>query len=63
MFYFLNDPEGPNLLVVVIMAVILLAISLSSYLFKFSSLKKLLLAVFIQAVAVILFLFELTFSV
>jgi hypothetical protein len=52
MFLFFNDPEGPNVLVVIGMAVIIYFLSLAIYLFKFSNnnSKKLLLAICIQIV-------------
>ena len=55
LFLFFNDPEGPNLLVVVGTAVIVFFLSLSVYISKFSmiGLKKLLLAIFIQIVLVV----------
>ena len=54
-----NDPEGPNLLVVMVMAVIVYLLSLAAF-FSFSSLtghtltglKKLLLVIFIQIIIV-----------
>lgn len=59
-FALLNDPEGSNLLIVTVMALILYFISLTIYLFNFSitGIKKLLLAVSVQIVIVaILYLF------
>ena len=54
MFYFFNDPEGPNLLIVMVMAVILYALSSAVYLLgpSTTSLKKLLLAISIQIIIV-----------
>ena len=53
MFVFFNDPEGPNLLIVVGAAVVLYFLSLSIYLFNLSLPKKLVLAVFIQIIVVL----------
>jgi hypothetical protein len=52
LFFFFNDPEGPNLLVVMGMAAIVYVVSLAAYVFKLSTLGKLSLAIFIQIVAV-----------
>lgn len=54
MFMFFNDPEGPNLLVVTVMAAIIYCLSLVGYVYKplllsFTGLKRLLLVIFIQA--------------
>ena len=60
MFSFFNDPEGPNLLIVVGMAGILYAVSIAVYLHSSSpvNLKRLLLAILIQILVVIgLYLF------
>ena len=51
MFLFFNDPEGPNLLVVMGMAVIVYLPSLAVYLFgssKITGLKRLLLVILLQ---------------
>ena len=52
MFAFFDDPEGPNLLVVVVMAAVIFAVSLAAYLSKFFSslagFKRSAAAVFIQ---------------
>jgi hypothetical protein len=50
MFSFFNDPEGPNLLVVIGMAVILYSVSLAAYLSDApaTGFKKLSLAILIQ---------------
>jgi hypothetical protein len=50
MFLFFNDPEGPNLLIVIGMAVVVYFLSLVAYLFNISGSKKLLLAILIQIV-------------
>lgn len=52
MFALFDDPEGPNLLIVVVMALVLYFVSLSAYSFKFSAtgLKRLLLAILIQVI-------------
>lgn len=52
MFMFFNDPEGPNLLIVVVAAMIIYSLSLTAYLLNLSSHKKLLLAIFIQILVV-----------
>ncbi len=59
LFFFFNDPEGPNLLIVVGMAVILYFVSLTVYLFKpsITGLKRLLLGIFIQILLVAGFYF------
>lgn len=48
MFLFINDPEGPNLLVVMVMALIVYFLSLAVYFFSAptTSSKKLLLVIF-----------------
>jgi hypothetical protein len=58
-FLFINDSEGPNLLVVIGMAVILYFLSLVTYSLKLSITdnKKLFLAVLIQVMIVIGFYF------
>ncbi len=62
MFALFNDPEGPNLLIVIGMALILYVLSLATYLFARSmdGLKKLLLAVLIQVIIAAGFLFFLS---
>ncbi len=52
MFFFFNDPEGPNLLIVMVTAAILYFLSLTAYLSNLQTLKKLLLAIFIQLMIV-----------
>lgn len=52
MFLFFSDPEGPNLLIVIVTAVVVYFLSLAAYLFNFSIPKKLLLAIFIQIIIV-----------
>jgi hypothetical protein len=47
MFFFFNDPEGPNLLVVTVTAAVIFSMSLSAYLFDVTDSKKPLLAFFI----------------
>ena len=53
-FALLDDPEGPNLLIVVVMAVILYSLSLVAYLYALSvvGLQRVLLAICIQVVIV-----------
>lgn len=53
MFALFNDPEGPNLLIVVVFAAILFSMSLLSYLSNFSYNNKFLLALFIQIIIAI----------
>ncbi len=50
MFFFFNDPEGPNLLVVVVAAAVIYLLSLAAYRFipLTTGTKKLLLVIFIQ---------------
>jgi hypothetical protein len=55
MFAFFNDPEGPNLLIVVVAAAIVWAVSLVPYFYagaKQQEFKKLLIGVFIQILLV-----------
>ncbi len=49
-FSLINDPEGPNLLVVVVMAAIIYSVSLAAYLYpsQNTSYKKLFLAILVQ---------------
>jgi hypothetical protein len=52
MFAFINDPEGPNLLVVTVMAAVIYLISSASYLLNvypsLKGLKRSLAAIFVQ---------------
>ena len=59
MFLFFNDPEGPNLLVVIVMAGIVYVVSLGVYLFvpPTASLKRLVLTIFVQILLVMVFYF------
>ncbi len=62
LFLFFNDPEGPNLLVVVGAAAIIFVVSLLGYLYyplaKLIGLKRLFLAIFTQAILItLLYLF------
>ena len=52
MLLLFDDPEGPNLLVVMGTALMVYLLSLVVYSFSFSNNKKLLLAIFIQAIIV-----------
>jgi hypothetical protein len=54
MFVLFNDPEGPNLLIVLVTAAIVYFLSLAVYLFNFSisGSKKLSLAILIQVIIV-----------
>jgi hypothetical protein len=58
-FFFFNDPEGPNLLVVTVVAAILYFVSLTVYVFRplTNDLKRFWLALIIQIVLVIGFCF------
>lgn len=51
-FYFFKDPEGPNLLIVMVLAAVLYVLSLMAYLFVLSStgFKRLTLAISIQII-------------
>lgn len=53
MFVFFDDPEGPNLLVVVGTALVVCSLSLVVYLLNLSGPKKLLFAIFMQMIIVI----------
>lgn len=59
MFRFFNDPEGPNLLVVMVMAAILYFLSLTAYLYKpkITGWKRLMLAISIQIIIAAVFYF------
>jgi len=62
MFFFFNDPEGPNLLIVLVAAAIIFFVSLAIYVYKsfpvsFTPLKKLLLAIFAQVLLATVFYF------
>jgi len=57
LFLFFNDPEGPNLLVVVGTAVLVYGVSLVAYLFSFLAssriiLKRFLIGIFLQLLVV-----------
>jgi hypothetical protein len=54
MFWFFNDPEGPNLLIVMMMAVIIYVLSLGIYVYTSSikGLTRLLLVIVVQIVIV-----------
>ena len=56
MFFFFNDPEGPNLLIVTVAAAVVYLLSLAAYtsLFAISvtGLKRLLLAILVQVIIV-----------
>ncbi len=67
MFLFFNDPEGPNLLMVTGMAVIIYFLSLAVYVSNFSlpsltGFKRLLMAIFIQIIAITVFYFLALFT-
>lgn len=53
-FVFIDDPEGPNLLIVVVLAAVLygLSFSVSQLAFQSTELKKLILAIFTQILVV-----------
>lgn len=64
MFVFFNDPEGPNLLVVAVAAIIVYFLSLPVYLFtpseKLSNFKRLMFTILIQIIIVTGFYFFLS---
>jgi hypothetical protein len=64
MFMFFNDPEGPNLLVVFVMSGVVYCLTLVIYLHNFlvptSGLKRLLLAIIMQAIIVSVLYFALS---
>lgn len=53
LFFLFNDPEGPNLVVVIGAAAIMYFISLIAYLLNISDLKRLVVAILIQVLLVI----------
>lgn len=59
LFLFFNDPEGPNLLVVLAMAAVVYLLSLAAYVYypstKLTGLPRLLLGVLVQVVIVTVF--------
>jgi hypothetical protein len=61
MFSLFNDPEGPNLLIVIVMAAILYFLSLAAYLYsplkKQSGYVRIFLTIFIQAIFAAAFYF------
>lgn len=60
LFFFFNDPEGPNLVVVGGLAIILYLLSFAAYAFlpsKIEGLKKLLIAVGVQILSAIVLYF------
>ncbi len=59
MFWLFNDPKGPNLLIVIGMAVIIYFLSLLMYRFNisFTGLKRLLLVIVTQILIVAVFYF------
>lgn len=61
MFVLFNDPEGPNLLVIIVGTLIIFFLSLLVYFFKslvsFSGLRRILLSIFVQiAITALLYL-------
>jgi hypothetical protein len=58
-FSLINDPEGPNLLVIVVMAAIIYFVSIAAYLYPSShtGFKKLFLAILTQVAVVAIFHF------
>lgn len=57
LFFFFDDPEGPNLLVVIFGSAIIYVISLVGFackLWKLTAVKKLLLAILIQIVVAVI---------
>ncbi|HEX7651422.1 MAG TPA: hypothetical protein VF439_01765 [Candidatus Paceibacterota bacterium] len=61
LFWFFHDPEGPNLLIVVVMAAVIYLVSFAAYRFIASAaeLKKLVAAIAIQVIAAAVFYFVL----
>lgn len=63
MFFFFNDPEGPNLLIVAVAAGILYAVTLAAYFLypatSHNALKKLVLLIIVQILVVTAFYFAL----
>ena len=61
LFLFFNDPEGPNLLVVTVMAAIIYLLSLALYVFAppvlFTGSKRLLPVIFFQILLVVVLYF------
>ncbi|WCT11706.1 hypothetical protein [Mucilaginibacter jinjuensis] len=60
LFFFFNDPEGPNLVVVIGLAIAIYLLSLAAYTFllsKFQGIKRLAVAVCVQILAVIVMYF------
>ena len=57
MFAFFNDPEGPNLLIVLVTAAIVYFLSLVAYRLNIPASKKLLVAIIIQIIIVTGFYF------
>ncbi len=53
LFFFFDDPEGPNLLIVIVLAAALYVASLAPYLFRVSNANKFLLALCIQLALVV----------
>jgi hypothetical protein len=54
LFFFFNDPEGPNLLIVTVLAIVLYFLSFAAYAFvpsKITGLKRLSIAIFVQILA------------
>ncbi|MBX4206405.1 hypothetical protein KW784_01300 [Candidatus Parcubacteria bacterium] len=53
-FAFLNDPEGPNLLIVVVLAAVVYLLSVAAYSFGpvSTGFKRLMLAIFVQILLV-----------
>lgn len=54
LFFFFNDPEGPNLLIVMATAVVVYVVSLAAYTYNPSTtgLKKILVAILVQILLV-----------
>ena len=63
MFVFFNDPEGPNLLVVTVAALIVYVLTLGIYLSKafpsITGIKRILLGIFTQLIIVVVAYFSL----
>jgi len=60
LFFFFNDPEGPNLLIVVVLAIALYLLSFAAYVFvpaKIKGIKQFLVAIGVQMLSVVVLYF------
>lgn len=61
LFFFFNDPEGPNLVVVIGLATLIYLLSLVAYVFsrsKVEGFNRLLIAICVQILVIIVFYFS-----